>query len=264
MNNSSSNLLFLSKEHSIIATRIRRHNRFVRTLCQSCLIKNRVCMMKLNFRKCVWCVELERIVNQCKVNNRDFIERVFSSIDMTRLISLKFAIKFESIEFELESLESEWAESEWAESEWTESEWAKSEWTESEWTESKCFCIFYFREWRRKIEKSREYDSEEHTLTWSALYCDREWQYFLIFKSRDSLKTFLRELIARDVEDVWNEMKNWLREILKMFEMRWKIDCARCWRCLRWDERLIARNVENVLIDREMLIKIWRVMNEIS
>jgi hypothetical protein len=196
MNNSSS---FLNKKHSIIATRIRRHNKLVKILCQSCLIKNRVCMMRFNFRKCVWCVELERIVNQCKMNNRDFIEWIFSSIDMTRLISLKFAIKFElefleSVEFELESFESEWAESkwaksewaesEWAESEWAESEWAESKWAESEWTKSKCLCIFYFREcrkticnsleWRRKIEKSREYDSEEHTLTWSTLCCDRE------------------------------------------------------------------------------------------
>jgi hypothetical protein len=260
MNNSSS---FLNKKHSIIATRIRRHNRFVKTLCQSCLIENKICMMKLNFRKCVWCVELERIVNQCKVNNRDFIEWVFSSIDMTRLISLKFAIKFEfeffeSVEFEFELFESEWtesewaksewaesewaesewAESEWAESEWAESEWAESEWAESEWTKSKCLCIFYFREcrrticnfleWRRKIEKFREYDSEKHTLTWSTLCCDRERQYFFIFKSRRSLKTFLRELIARNAEDVWDEMKDWLREMLKMFEMRWKIDCARC------------------------------------
>jgi hypothetical protein len=257
MNNSSLNLLFLSKKHSIIATRIRRHNKLVRILCQSCLIENKICMMKLNFRKCVWCVKLERIVNQCKVNNRDFIEWIFSSIDMTRLISLKFAIKFESIEFEFkffesvefefEFFESEWTESEWAESEWTESEWAESEWAESEWaesrwaesewtkskwtkskwTKSKCLCIFYFRkyrkttcdflEWRRKIEKSRKYDSEEHTLTWSTLCCDREWQYSFIFKSRRSLKTFLRKLTARDVEDVWNEMKNWLREMLKMF-----------------------------------------------
>jgi hypothetical protein len=157
MNNSSSNFLFLNKEHSIIATRIRRHNKLVKILCQSCLIKNKVCMMKLDFRKCVWCVEFERIFNQCKMNNRDFIEWNFSSIDMNRLISLKFAIKFESIEFEFEFLESvelkfeflesvelefeffesEWAESEWAESEWTESEWAESEWTESKWTESK-------------------------------------------------------------------------------------------------------------------------------
>jgi hypothetical protein len=134
---------------------------------------------------------------------------------MTRLISLKCAIKFELIEFEfefefefklelklefklkfeLEFSESEWAESESVESEWAESrsaksEWAESEWTESEsaeseWAESKCLCIFYFREcrriicdsleWRRKIEKSREYDNEKHTLTWSTLYCDQEW-----------------------------------------------------------------------------------------
>jgi hypothetical protein len=211
MNNLSS---FLNKKHSIIATRIRHHNKLVKTLYQSCLIENKICMMRFNFRKCVWCVELERIVNQCKMNNRDFIEWVFSSIDMTRLISLKFAIKFEliefeleffeSIEFEFEFLESEWAESEWTKSEWTKSEWteskwtkskwAESKWTESKWTKLKCFCIFYFREcrrticnfleWRRKIEKSREYNNEEHTLTWSTLCCDREWQYSFIFKSR--------------------------------------------------------------------------------
>jgi hypothetical protein len=122
MNNSSSNFLFLSKKHSIIATRIRRHNKLVRTFCQSCLIENRICIMRFNFRKCVWCVELERIVNQCKMNNRDFIEWVFSSIDMTRLISLKFAIKFESIEFEFEFLESVEFEFEFFESEWAESE----------------------------------------------------------------------------------------------------------------------------------------------
>ncbi len=127
MNNSLSNSLFLNKKHSIIATRIRRHNRLVRTLYQSCLIKNKICMMKFNFRKCVWCVELERIVNQCKMNNRDFIEWVFSSIDMTRLISLKFAIEFElesleSVEFEFESFESVEFELESFELKWTESE----------------------------------------------------------------------------------------------------------------------------------------------
>ncbi len=42
------------------------------------------------------------------------------------------------------------------------------------------------------------------------------------------------KLTARNVEDVWNEMKNWLREMLKMFEMRWEINCARCWRCFDW------------------------------
>jgi hypothetical protein len=228
------------------------------------------------------------------MNNRDFIEWILSLIDMTRLISLKLAIKFEleffeSVEFEFEFLESEWAKSEWAESEWAKSKWAESEWTKSEWTESKwaelkwtksewtklkCFCIFYFREcqktiydffeWRRKIKKFREYDNEKHTLIWLTLCYDREWQYFFIFKFRRSLKTFLRKLTARNVEDVWDEMKNWLREMLKMFEMKWKIDYAKCWRCLKWDEKLITRDVENILIDREMLIKIWRVMNEIS
>ncbi len=222
MNNLSLNFLFLNKKHSIIATKIRHHNKLVKIFCQSCLLENKICMMKFNFKKCVWCVELEKIVNQCKMNNRDFIEWVFSSIDMTRLISLKFAIKFESIEFEFEFFESvefefelfesKWAKSEWAESEWAESEWAESEWTESKWTKSKCFYIFYFREcrrticdfleWRRKIEKSREYDSEKHTLIWSTLSCDQEWQYFFIFKSRRSLKTFLRKLTARNVEDV--------------------------------------------------------------
>ncbi len=138
---------------------------------------------------------------------------------MTRLISLKFAIKFESIEFELEFLESiefelelfesEWAKSEWAESEWAESEWAESEWTESEWTESKCLCIFYFREcrkticdfleWRRKIEKSREYDNEEHTLIWSTLCRDRKWQNFFIVKFRRSLKIFSLRNVDREM-----------------------------------------------------------------
>jgi hypothetical protein len=247
----------MSKEHLISATRIRRHNKLVRTFCQSCLIKHKTCKMRLNFRKCVNYVEFEKLVTQCEVNIRDFIEWVVSSIDMTRLISLKCAIKFESIEFkleffesvdfefeffqsvdfefeffelvefELEFSESEWAESESAESEWAESEWAESESAESEsaksesakseWVESKCFCIFYSREcrrticdsfeWRCKIEKSREYDSEEHTLTWSTLCRDREWQYFFIVRSRRSLKIF-------SLKDVNREMMK--MQILKM------------------------------------------------
>jgi hypothetical protein len=46
--------------------------------------------------------------------------------------------------------------------------------------------IFYSREYRetiydfvekhREIEKSRKYDREENTLTWSTLYRDREWR----------------------------------------------------------------------------------------
>ncbi len=71
---SDHNLLSMNKEHSIIATRIRRHNKLVKTLYQSCLIKHKTCKMRLNFKKCVNCVEFERLVTQCEMNIRDFIE----------------------------------------------------------------------------------------------------------------------------------------------------------------------------------------------
>jgi hypothetical protein len=196
--------------------------------------------MKLNFKKCVWCVELEKIVNQCKMNNRDFIEWIFSSIDMTRLISLKFAIKFEleffeSIEFEFEFFESKWAESEWAESEWTESEWAELEWTESKWTES---------EWT----ESR--------------WTESKWHFLFSRMSKNNLRLF--RMTSQDWKISWvrqwkayADLINivlWSRMIIFFYcqistfveDVLEKIDCAKCWRCLRWDEKLIARDVENV------------------
>jgi hypothetical protein len=56
--------------------------------------------------------------------------------------------------------------------------------------------------------------------------------------------------------DIWNEMRDWLRE---MFEMRWDIDCARC---LKWDEKLTARNVWNKI--RDWLREIFEIKWEID
>ncbi len=201
----------------------------------------------------VWKTRHSMWSEQSKFYRMSFLVNRYDSIDIIkmrnqiRINRIRIQI-FESVKFEFEFPESEWAESasaksewaksksaesKWAESESAESEWAESESTKSKWTKSKCLYLFHFREYRRTICDSFEW---RRKIDWI-----RQWRTYadlINIVSWSRMTILLYRQISTLVEDLFIERRQ-----------------------SRDDENANVENVDRELlnVDREMLIKIWRV-----
>ncbi len=74
--NSNSNIIESIKliervAHAVIAKKIRNENKIIKQSCEHCVTHERSCYVKFISTKCAYCAEIDRRINQCRMNHED-------------------------------------------------------------------------------------------------------------------------------------------------------------------------------------------------